>query len=1493
MLAIRLRFARKNVPAVSVGVLAAFLAILLSAPRAAAQAISFAQVNAATPQSTVTTATVPFLSAQTAGDLNVVVVGWNDATAAVSTVTDTVGNVYVRAVGPTVQAGLGTQSIYYAANIGAAAAGANTVTVTFNIGAVHPDVRIAEYRGLAVTNPVDVVATGQGASGTTSSTSSVTTTNANDVLVGANLVGNITTGPGTSFTTRLISNPDSDIIEDRVVSTTGSYNASAAISSGPWIMQMVAFKGQGSAPDLTLTKTHAGAFSQGQTGATYTLTASNGAGAGSTSGTVTVTDTLPTGLTATALSGTGWTCTLASVSCTRSDVLPAAASYPAITLTVAVSATAPASVTNSATVSGGGDVSSGNNTATDVTTIIPVPANLTLTKTHAGNFTQGQAGAVYTLTASNVAGNGPTNGTVTVADTLPSGLTATALSGTGWTCALASVSCTRSDVLAAGAGYPAITLTVNVSATAPASVTNSASVSGGGDATAGNNTATDVTTITPLPADLTITKTHAGNFSQGQTGAAYTLTASNGAGAGPTSGTVTVADTLPTGLTATALSGTGWTCTLASVSCTRSDVLAAGASYPAITLTVNVAATAPASVTNTASVSGGGDSNAGNNTASDATTITPVFADLTIAKTHAGSFTQGQTGAAYTLTASNLAGSGPTSGTVTVADTLPTGLTATALSGTGWTCTLASVSCTRSDVLAAGASYPAITLTVNVAATAPATVTNTASVSGGGDVTPANNSASDATTVIPVPADLTIIKTHVGNFTQGQTGAVYTLTASNLAGAGPTNGAVTVADTLPTGLTATALSGTGWTCTLASVSCTRSDLLAAGASYPAITLTVNVAATAPASVTNTATVSGGGDSTPANNTASDVTTVSPSGVATPTFKQFNSTNPQSSPSSVTLPFVSAQTAGDLNVVVVGWNMATGHVQSVADTRGNTYALAVGPTVLAGTATQSIYYAANIAAAAAGANIVTVTFDQAVAFPDVRMAEYSGIAAVNPVDVVVAATGNTATSNSGTVTTTNANDLLVGANIVQTLTTGPGTNFTQRVITSPDGDILEDRVVTAAGSYSATAPVSPAGGWIMQMVAFTAAGSSAPPADLTITKTHAGAFSQGQLGASYTLTVANGAGAGATSGTVTVTDTLPTGLIATALSGTGWSCTLATLSCTRSDVLAAGAAYPAIALTVNVSATAPASVINTANVSGGGDVNAGNNTASDATTIIPVPADLTIIKTHAGNFSQGQTGAVYTLTASNAAGNGPTSGTVTVADALPSGLTVTAISGSGWTCSLASVSCTRSDVLAAGASYPAITLTVNVSATAPASVTNSASVSGGGDVTSGNNTATDATTIIPVPADLTIIKTHTGNFSQGQTGAVYTLTASNLAGNGPTSGTVTVADTLPSGLTATAISGTGWTCALASISCTRSDALAAGASYPAITLTVNVSATAPASVTNTASVSGGGDTTSANNSATDVTTVTAVPADLTIIKTHAATSARARPARSTP
>src|SRR5262249_5941357 len=76
-----------------------------------------------------------------------------------------------------------------------------------------------------------------------------------------------------------------------------------------------------------------------------------------------------------------------------------------------------------------------------------------------------------------------------------------------------------------------------------------------------------------------------------------------------------------TGLTPVSISGTGWTCAQPAGQCNRNDALAAGASYPAITLTVNVPINAPASVTNTVTVAGGGEANTANDQANDSTNI--------------------------------------------------------------------------------------------------------------------------------------------------------------------------------------------------------------------------------------------------------------------------------------------------------------------------------------------------------------------------------------------------------------------------------------------------------------------------------------------------------------------------------------------------------------------------------------------------------------------------------------------------------------------------------------------------------------------------------------------------------------------------------------------------------------------------------------------------------------------------------------------------------
>jgi hypothetical protein len=194
------------------------------------------------------------------------------------------------------------------------------------------------------------------------------------------------------------------------------------------------------------------------------------------------------------------------------------------------------------------------------------------------------------------------------------------------------------------------------------------------------------------------------------------------------------------------------------------------------------------------------------------------------------------------------------------------------------------------------------------------------------------------------------------------------------------------------------------------------------------------------------------------------------------FAQVASATPQSATATVPVSYPAAQTAGDLNIVVVGWNDTTATVTSVKDSAGNNYSLAIGPT--SGTALrQSLYYASSIVG---GSNTVTVTFSQAAAFPDIRILEYRG---VTTLDVTAGASGNSATSSSGAATTKTANELIFGANTVATSTSAAGSGFTSRVITTPDGDIAEDEAVTTAGSKTATAKLNSSGPWVMQMATF--------------------------------------------------------------------------------------------------------------------------------------------------------------------------------------------------------------------------------------------------------------------------------------------------------------------------------------------------------------------------------------------------------------------------
>jgi uncharacterized repeat protein (TIGR01451 family) len=137
-----------------------------------------------------------------------------------------------------------------------------------------------------------------------------------------------------------------------------------------------------------------------------------------------------------------------------------------------------------------------------------------------------------------------------------------------------------------------------------------------------------LTVVAGTGPDLTLSKSHVGNFQTGQPGN-YTLQATN-VGSAATSGVIRVVDTLPAGMNFVSATGPQWSCSVAgqTITCVSPQALGAGAVSTPIQLTVNVP---PASISpgptqvfvNTAVVSGGSEpaANNGNNSAADATTV--------------------------------------------------------------------------------------------------------------------------------------------------------------------------------------------------------------------------------------------------------------------------------------------------------------------------------------------------------------------------------------------------------------------------------------------------------------------------------------------------------------------------------------------------------------------------------------------------------------------------------------------------------------------------------------------------------------------------------------------------------------------------------------------------------------------------------------------------------------------------------------------------------
>lgn len=365
-------------------------------------------------------------------------------------------------------------------------------------------------------------------------------------------------------------------------------------------------------------------------------------------------------------------------------------------------------------------------------------------------------------------------------------------------------------------------------------------------------------TVTPLSADLSATPNAPATVNAGAA-MNVTVTITNH-GPDPTSGgTVTVTENFPAGATSVSGSGTGWSCGApagTSITCTSTDVIASGSSFPTLTIAMN----APPNgglVSNGASVSSANDPNTANNSLATLTNVV-AQADLSIAKSGPGGVIAGQN-VVYTVTVTN---NGPSQSTgVTVSDPTPANLTFVSNAGgctSAYPCNLGTL--TSGQVVT-------ITSTYSTSPTFAGNVTNTATVSSSGTADPNNaNDSASKTTNVGAQADLSVVKSGPASATTGQN-VTYTVVVHN---AGPSPAAsVVVSDPTPVGVAFISNTGactTGYPCSLGTLNAGQSATITS-------TYTIPPTYTAP-QVNNTATVSSAtNDPATADNTSTATTAV--------------------------------------------------------------------------------------------------------------------------------------------------------------------------------------------------------------------------------------------------------------------------------------------------------------------------------------------------------------------------------------------------------------------------------------------------------------------------------------------------------------------------------------------------------------------------------------------------------------------------------------------
>lgn len=164
--------------------------------------------------------------------------------------------------------------------------------------------------------------------------------------------------------------------------------------------------------------------------------------------------------------------------------------------------------------------------------------------------------------------------------------------------------------------------------------------------------------------------------------------------------------------------------------------------------------------------------------------------------------------------------------------------------------------------------------------------------------------------------------------------------------------------------------------------------------------------------------------------------------------------------------------GDLCVIGVG--IDGNSIASVTDSGANTF------TAISTNGGQTVYVAAGMHASAS--DRITVSFTGITGYT-AAAAVYRGLATASPVEASSAASGAGVAIDSGAAATMHPHDLLVGV-VASNGNMAAGSGFTARV--GGTYSMIEDREVTVANGYHATATASQAEAWAMCELALKAA-----------------------------------------------------------------------------------------------------------------------------------------------------------------------------------------------------------------------------------------------------------------------------------------------------------------------------------------------------------------------------------------------------------------------